>query len=70
MSEDLRKYDENVEYEVYRNTPFEYVATAVSEPSMNVVTTVVTRPKGSWIITEATHVPPSVSSKRSPAVAK
>jgi hypothetical protein len=55
MREIQRKYEENLEFEVYRNTPFQFVATAESEPRMNIATTTVTRPKGSWIIVEATQ---------------
>jgi len=44
---------ENVELELYRNTPFEFDATAENAGlRVNVVTTTVTRPKGSWVLVE------------------
>jgi hypothetical protein len=44
---------ENVELEVYRNTPFEFDATAETAGlRVNVVTTTVTRPEGSWVLVE------------------
>jgi hypothetical protein len=66
MPESVRKYNENVELEIYRNTPFEFIATAESGPSVKVATTTVTRPKGSWLIVDATqHSIPA--SPKSPA---
>jgi hypothetical protein len=53
MFEPIRKYDENVEFKLYRNTPFEFDATASSGSRVTVVTTTVTRPQGSWFVIEA-----------------
>jgi len=64
MFEVVRKY-ENVELEVYRNTPFEFVATAQSEPCVKMATTTLIQPKGSWIIVEATQHAAPVSPRPS-----
>jgi hypothetical protein len=68
MPDLLRQNLEIVELEVHRSSPFEFDATAVSSIPLNISTTTVTRPNGSWVLIEGALHPANGLSSQFPPV--
>ena len=66
MPELVKKYGEKVDFDIYRNTPFEFDATAESGARVEVATTTMTQPMGSWVITAVPYPPATVLPKWMP----
>jgi hypothetical protein len=48
---------EHAEFEIHRNTPFEFISTAEPLPSLSVTVVTVNQPKGSWVTVAAKKNP-------------